>query len=276
MIGSELNYLLLGLSLLLLGIASWQDFKFREVIEWVWFCMIVGGILIHVTQLLLQISANESPVEIFTAWIINIIFGFALALFIFYSGLMGEADAIAILAIAIITPINQPIIVFNDPQYDVIIKFIPRILGTFFNAHLFAISAPILIFCYNLVNKLVNAELYRLPNESLWVRFVILFIGYPHLTNNISEEIEQKPWHFDLLEEFIEESKWKIVFRARLDTPEADIKRKKDLVSLIKAENKKHIWIQPSPPGIFYLTLGYFADIILGNIIMIYMALIVN
>ena len=69
---------------------------------------------------------------------------------------MGEADAIAIFAIAIITPIGQPVIAFTDPQYELVVRFIPRILGTFFNAHLFAISAPVLIFCYNLVNKMVS------------------------------------------------------------------------------------------------------------------------
>jgi hypothetical protein len=189
---------------------------------------------------------------------------------------MGEADAIAIFAIAVITPISQPVIAFTDPQYEIVIRFIPRILGTFFNAHLFAISAPALIFCYNIVNKIVNQEIYHLPNESLWVRFVIRFIGYPRLTHNLSGEIEKKPWHFDFLEEFKGDSGWKIVFRARLDTPEADLKRKRDLISQVLTKDKKHIWIQPSSPGIFYLTLGYLTDIILGNIIMIYMALIVK
>ena len=76
MIGSELNYLLFGLSILLLGVASWQDLKSRDVTDWIWYCMIGGGILIHVTQLILQISANEFS----TTWIINILFSLALSL----------------------------------------------------------------------------------------------------------------------------------------------------------------------------------------------------
>jgi hypothetical protein len=118
--------------------------------------------------------------------------------------------------------------------------------------------------------------LYELPHESLWVRFAVRFVGYPHSTNNLSEEIEKTPWHFDFLEDFKDDSIWKIVFRPMLESPEADIKRKNDLISLLKAKEKKHVWVQPSSPGIFYLTLGFIADIFLGNIIMICIALIVN
>lgn len=276
MAGLEFNYLLLGLAFFLLGIASWQDFKSREVVDWIWYCMIGGGMLIHAIQVILLIITKESPVDYVNTWVFNFLFAFLLGLFIIFSGLMGEADGFALVAIAMITPVSQPIIAFTDPQYEIVIQFIPRILGTFFNAHLFAISAPLLILCYNLVNKRLNPKLYELPHESLWVRFAIRFVGYPHSTDNLSDEIEKTPWHFDFLEEFKDDSIWKIVFRPMLESPEADIQRKKDLISLLEAKEKKHVWIQPSSPGIFFLTLGFIADIFLGNIIMICMALIVN
>ena len=47
-------------------------------------------------------------------------------------------------------------------------------------------------------------------------------------------------------------------------------------VKAVLENTQKHVWVQPSSPGIFYLTLGFIADIFLGNIIMICMALIVN
>lgn len=271
----ELNFLLLILAFILLGIATIEDFKSREITEWIWLIMIAGGIIIHGLQLVLQIVGKESINDYLITLIMNIIFSFGLAMFIFYTGLMGEADAIALVAIAVVTPIIQPFITIADPQYEIVAKMLPRILGTFFNAHLFAISAPLLIFFYNLFNQRMNPELYSLPNESLWVRLLIRFIGYPHLTQNLSEEIENRPWHYDFLEDFSNDSEWKIAFRILLDTPEADLQRKKDLISLVKEEKKKSIWIQPTSPGIFYLMLGYLADLIFGNIIIVLMALIV-
>ncbi len=271
----ELNFLLLILAFILLGIATIEDFQSREVTEWIWLCMIAGGIIIHGLQLVLQIIGGESINDYLFTLIINIIFSFGLAIFILYTGLMGEADGIALIAIAVITPIIQPFITIADPRYEIVAKMLPRILGTFFNAHLFAISAPLLILLYNLINQRIHPYLYSLPNESLFVRFLLRFIGYPHLTQNLSEEIETKPWHYDFLEDFSDDSGWKIAFRVLLDTPEADLQRKKDLISLVKQEKKSSIWIQPTSPGIFYLMLGYLADLIFGNIIIILMALIV-
>jgi hypothetical protein len=275
MISVELNFILLILAFILLGIASIEDFKSREVTEWIWLSMIAGGIIIHVLQLILQIIWKEPINDYLITWILNIILSFGLAVFILYTGLMGEADGIALVAIAVITPFSQPFITIADPQYDIVAKILPRILGTFFNAHLFAISAPLIIFVYNLINQRMNPEFYSLPNESLWTRFVIRFIGYPHPTGNLSAEIEKKPWHYDFLEDFKDESEWKIAFRVWLDTPEADLQRKKDLISIVEKEQKKSIWIQPTSPGIFYLMLGYLADLIFGNIIIILMALII-
>ncbi len=271
----ELNFLLLILAFILLGIATIEDFKSREVTEWIWLSMIAGGIIIHGLQLVLQIVRGESINDYLLTLIINIVFSFGLAIFILYTGLMGEADGIALVAIAVITPIIQPFITIADPRYEIVAKMLPRILGTFFNAHLFAISAPLLIFLYNLINQRMNPELYSLPNESLLVRFILRFIGYPHLTQNLSDEIDNRPWHYDFLEDFSDDSEWKIAFRLFLDTPEADLQRKKDLISLVKQEKKRFIWIQPTSPGIFYLMLGYLADLIFGNIIIILMALIV-
>ncbi len=274
MIGSELNFLLLILAFLLLSIGSWHDIKTREVADWIWLSMIGGGIAIHVFQFFLLILAKKSVFEYFTTWTINIVFAFSLAFFLTFSGLGGEADRIAFIAIGFISPVSPPLIIFQDPVYEILIAITPRILGTFFNAYLITLPIPFLIFGYNIVNQHLYPDLYVFSNESKWKRFSIRFIGYPRQTQNLDMELEEKPWHFDFLEEFEDETGWSILFRARFDTPEVDLTRKQELISLIQNTEKRSIWIQPSLPFIFILMLGFFTDILVGNLILLFMVIL--
>ncbi|MFX1286194.1 MAG: A24 family peptidase C-terminal domain-containing protein [Promethearchaeota archaeon] len=274
MIGSELNIILLIFAFLFLSIGSWHDIKTREVADWIWLSMIVGGIVIHIFQLILLILAKETILEYFMIWVVNIGFSLGLALFLTFSGLGGEADRIAFIAIGFISPISPPLILFQDPVYEILISITPRILGTFFNAYFIALPIPFLIFGYNVVNQRLYPDLYIISNESMWKRFSIRFIGYPRLTQNLAKELEERPWHIDFLEEFKEEGGWSISFRTRLDTPEADLTRKQNLISLIQITEKRSIWVQPSLPFIFILMLGFFIDILFGNLVLLFMVIL--
>lgn len=271
----ELDFLLLILAFFLLITGSWQDLKTREVIDLLWIVMIGGGILIHSIQIILLILAQKAPTEYISLWILNILLAIVLALFLTFSGLGGEADRIAFIAIAVISPISLPIVVLPDSRYEFLISITPRILNTFFNAYLIAVPVPFLIFSYNIVKQRYNPDLYDLSNETILVRVIIRFIGYPRFVQNLYKELEQKPWHFDFLEEFDEEAGWRIIFKARLDTPEADLARKKEIISQIQAEKKKSVWIQPSLPFIFIIMLGFLIDLVVGNLIMLFMVLLV-
>ena len=94
----------------------------------------------------------------------------------------------------------------------------------------------------------------------------MLFIGYPRSTENILEELNKQPWHFDFLEEFVDEE-WKINLQFRLDTPEADLKRKINTAELLEKKEKKFVWIQPSLPFITFIFAGFLLEILVGNII---------
>ncbi|MFX0014529.1 MAG: A24 family peptidase C-terminal domain-containing protein [Promethearchaeota archaeon] len=275
MIRSELEFILLILTFLLLSIGSWQDLKTREVADWIWFTMISIGIIIHILQIILLILTKELFIGYVTSLILNFIFALTISLFLTFSGLGGEADRVAFIALGIVSPISQPIFVLNDPIYEIIIESTPRILGIFFNSYLMASLIPLIIFCYNLSNNYLNPDLYLLSSESRWKRLFIRFIGYPRQTQNLINELKEKPWHYDFLEEFNEEVGWYVVFRARLDTPEMDISRKKELVSIIQSKEKDFIWMQPSLPFILILTIGYLTEIFIGNVLLLFMVLLV-
>ncbi len=274
MIGSELNVILLIISFVLLLVGSWQDIRTREVQDWIWLTMIGGGIIVHSLQLILRFLANEAPVNYFTKWIFNVIISILLALFLTFSGLGGEADRIAYVAIGVISPISLPLFVFQDLIYKTLIDITPRILGIFFNAYLFTLPVPVLISCYNIANQRLHPELYNISNESKLTRIFIRFIGYPRQTLHLSKDLKEKPWHFDFLEEFKQEAGWRVIFRVRLDTPENDFSRKQDTIKLLEAQDKHFIWVQPSLPFIFILMLGFIAEILFGNLIFLSMVIL--
>ena len=121
MIGSELNVVLLILSFFLLSIGSWQDLKTREVADWIWLTMIGGGIIIHLLQILLRFLESEPLLDYIVPVLLNITFAITLALFLTFSGLGGEADRIAFVAIGIASPITLPLIIFQNQSYYILI-----------------------------------------------------------------------------------------------------------------------------------------------------------
>jgi len=273
MVSTELNSLLLVIAIFLLAVGAWQDLKTREVADWIWVSMIGAGILIHILKLLMLMVSNEAAIGYFTTWIINVIFGFTLAFLLTLLSLGGEADRIAFVAIAFISPISKPILGYANPRYELILSIIPRIFGTFCNAYLITLPIPFLIFAYNIINKYRYPDFYDLSNESSrWTRIAIRFIGYPRSTRLLDKELKTKPWHYDFLEEFDEETGWQLAFRVRLDTPDADLVRKQDTISTINFKNKPSIWVQPNLPFIFVLMLAYLLDIFLGNLLFLWMS----
>ena len=203
------------------------------------------------------------------AWLGNVVFALIIALFLTYSGLGGEADRIAFVSISLISPVIKPLISITDPKYDIIFSITPKIVGTFFNAYLLALTIPIALFCYNLVRKTIDSELYKISNQSLLTKLVVYFIGYPRTTQNILKEIEDKPWHFDFLETYNDTSGWKFIFQFRLGTPEEDFIRKKEIARNTEIFNKDSIWIQPSLPFIVFILLGFLLEILIGNAIFV-------
>ncbi len=268
-----LNLLIIIIAVILLSIAAYQDIKTRMVSDLIWICMIGSGSVLHMLQLITTLNSSNGAQEYLFSIFLNIIIALSLGIFLTLSALGGEADRIAFFAIAFVTPIQPQIFPISNPEYTYLFSFFPKILGTFFNAYLLAILVPISIFFYNLVQKRRNRVNYIYLHNSRWVKLFLLFIGYPKTTTDIVKEINEKPWHFDFLEDFID-GEWKIKFQMQLDTPEADLKRKLKLADLLETNAKKIVWVQPSLPFIAFIFIGFVLEILMGNLILSFMSLV--
>ena len=269
MLESSLTLILFSIAFLLLFLGAYQDWKTREIVDWIWIAMIGSGCILHILQIILLLMNNLDIQSYLFTWLSNIFIALILAAFLTFSGLGGEADRIAFIAISFVSPVQQPLFSITDPKYDIIFSITPKILGTFFNAYLLAMSVPIALLCYNLIRRNTIREFYTISNQSFIVKIVLFFIGYPRSTQRISEEIEKKPWHFDFLETYDDVSGWKYIFQMRLETPEADLSRKKEIAKKTQIHNKESIWVQPSLPFIVFLLLGFLLETLLGNVIFV-------
>ncbi|MHA2174399.1 MAG: A24 family peptidase C-terminal domain-containing protein [Candidatus Hodarchaeales archaeon] len=276
MLENTLNIILGCIILFLLFIASIQDFKSREIVDWVWITMSLSGMSILIVIALIQILEGTDIQDFLLNWIWNLSFAIMIFLVLTFSGFGGEADRIAFFVLGLVSHNIEPILEFNNAKYELISPFIPNIISIFFNAYLLAIPVPIIIFSFNLVGKLKNKEKYTLPEEGIISRILVLFSGYPHSTTDILESIETKPWHFDFLEILDENGNWKINFKIRLDSPEEDYSRKIEIATIIKSNpDKKYVWVQPSIPFSVLIFLGFILNLLFGNLIFIIFSILV-
>jgi len=264
-----IDILLISFSLFLLFIASYYDIKSREVADWIWLIMIIGGIIFHLIQSLIFILNKEPFLDYLMDWGGNLIIAFIIALILLMGGLWGGADMFALIAIAVCSPMTAPVFILGDNRVEILREIFPPSFSLLSNAILLTIPVPLILFFYNCFHLIIHSDKYKFHHESLKSRIAVLFIGYPRNTLEISTEIETKPWHFDFLEEYDQEIGWRLKFRLGLDNPENDLKRKLIIVDLIKNTNKQTIWVQPSYPFILILTLGFITEILLGNILFI-------
>ena len=268
-----LNILLVIIAVILLTIASYQDIKARLVSDWIWLLMIGGGSILHLLQFVIALNESINMDEYLFSLFMNVIIALLLGLFLMLSALGGEADRIAFFAIAFVTPQQSAIFPIANADYVYLFSFLPKIIGTFFNAYLLAILVPIGIFLYNLIQKRRKGLKYIYPQTSTLAKLFLHFIGYPKATNAISKEINENPWHFDFLEDFVD-GEWKIKFQMQLDTPEADLEKKLKLAELLEANEKDFVWVQPSLPFIFFILIGFILEILMGNLILSIMSFI--
>lgn len=268
-----INFLMVIIAVMLLGIASYHDIKTRMVSDWIWICMIASGSVLHILQLITTLNSPNETQEYLFSLIFNLIIALILGIILTLTALGGEADRIAFFAIVFVTPLQSSIFTVVNLEYAYLFSFLPKTLGIFFNAYLLAIFVPVSIFFYNLIQKRRERVIYNYQRSSRWTIIFLHFIGYPKTTNDIVKEIKEKPWHFDFLEDFIEDE-WKIHFQMQLDTPEADLERKLKIAELLETDEKNVVWVQPSLPFISFILIGYILEFLVGNLILSTMSFI--
>jgi preflagellin peptidase FlaK len=214
---------------ILLAYASYTDIKTRRAANILWILMaLVGGIL-----LILQYVEGGYP-NIYYLFFIPLMIGM-MYLFFQMRLLFGGADAKALMALAILIPI-QP----NIGEFPLWTSFLPGSWTIFANATILFLFIPLSLFVYNVVKGNL-----RFPHS---------FIGYV-----IS--VEQAKQTFVWPMEKIKDGKRKLVYMPKNFDIEEEL-----------AEFEKHgitnIWVTPKIPFMIPLLAGFLVSFILGDILL--------
>jgi preflagellin peptidase FlaK len=257
-------------SLAFLTYASWSDVRTREVSNKVWILFAPLAFALTFSEFYLYGSSS-------TLFSYGVSFGLtaAFAILLFYAGGFGGADAKALMCLALalpfypenlITPISQqispisslifPITVFSNA---VILVFVPIVYILLRNAY----------WRIKTGRKLFEGEL---RNEALWRKLLVLVTGYKVSVDKLKEK-----WHLYPLEDIEEKenkSERKLIILSGDEKRNATVERLTKAVETEKIQDG--VWASPGLPMLVLITAGLITALFYGDIVWIFVRLILG
>ena len=216
--------------LIILSYASYSDIKTRLASNILWLVMGIIGIVLIVIQFF-TIGFDNIYQLAFIPIIIIIMYVFFQMRLIF-----GGADAKAIMALAILVPV-QPMI-FSFPLWSN--SIMPYTWVIFTNSLILFLFIPISLFVYNLIKR--NIEV-------------------PHLFMGYKMDIKKAKKSFVWPLERIKDGKRKFYYMPKEFDSEKELK-------LFEKEGIKEIWVTPKVPFMIPLLAGFIVSFVFGDILM--------
>ena len=244
-------------SLMFLSAASVYDLKFREVPNSVWVAFTPIGLALTFAS----IALNGWNQTVILAWIVTAAVTIGLSVFLFYLGLFGGADAKALMCLAASMP-TQPNLVVIKPVMEAYASISPPI-STFNNAVLLASLLTIAISIRNLMDlaKCGGRIFDGLEDESVVKKAFIFLTGY----RVHSGKLRSRGHHYIILEEFSRGEDGRIRRRLKM------LKRLSGEENLggesIPGEFDGEVWVTIGLPFIVFITFGFAASMLVGDLI---------
>ncbi|MEM4576612.1 MAG: A24 family peptidase C-terminal domain-containing protein [Candidatus Nezhaarchaeales archaeon] len=248
----------ISLCSIILGFASFQDWRTREISDVVW--IVMGGFGATLTTIELLTDFSYGFLLMLAASVATCFFlGFGL----YRLGFFGGADAKCLWCIGVTLPYNpltslglSPVGLQN-PIFSISI---------FNNSILTAAFLALGIMCFNAVMKTRRHLFSESEEKSLWKRFVVLALGYKM---KISRVLEKKDFYFPL-EVFSHENgrvkrRFKFTARCMDDDPYAELTR---LVNAGIVSVDEEIWVSPAIPLIINITVGFLVSLLYGDLVL--------
>ncbi len=247
----------MGTVILCLLFGSYMDLRKREVSDIPWIIMAVVGLITTI----IYIIFTENKAKDGTIIGINLGVGIAIGLVLYYTGMMGGADAKAIMALSL----NTAIYPFTYELTSLLVyDVVPPIFNTFFNWLLaLVLIYPLPLLFYNIYLKIKKQRLFENTNANFASKFLMMISGYlipvekaKNRTDIVYSEV------YD-----VEEEEWEIKHFMQVPEIEEEEECKAQVETFIQKTNREKIWVKVLPPGIVFLLIGYILNIFLGNIL---------
>ena len=258
---AEITFIMLliqmGTVILCLLFGSYMDLRKREVSDIPWIIMAVVGLITTIIYIIFTENKGRDGTIIG----INLGIGIALGLVLYYTGMMGGADAKAIMALSF----NTAIYPFTYELTSLLVyDFVPPIFNTFFNWLLaLVLIYPLPLLFYNIYLKYKKQKLFENTNANFASKFLMMISGYlipvdkaKNRTDIVYSEVYNE-----------EDEEWEIKHFMQVPEIEEEEKYKLEVEEQIKKTKREKIWVKVLPPGIVFLLIGYILNIFLGNIL---------
>lgn len=218
--------------------ASYTDIKTRRASNYLWVLMgLIGGLLILIQYATNSFKGDEFLYLIFIPIMIVIVYVMFQMRLIF-----GGADAKALMALAVLIPIQPEI--YGFPMSDSTIPAFSWVV--FFNSLLVFMFIPIGLCILNIIRR--------------DIKFPHVFLGYKMSIENAHETFV---WP---LEKFID-GKLKMVYMPK----EFDMDEE---LNEFERQNIKRIWVTPKIPFMIPLLIGFICAFIFGDFLNVFLKLL--
>ena len=237
-------------------VGSILDLIKREVSDVPWIMMAVVGIITTIVFMIYTEDKRSDGILVGVNFVIGVVMGFLL----FYTGVMGGADAKAIMALSVNTAVYP--FPFELTQLDVY-QYIPGIFNIFFNWLLvMVIIYPLPLLFFNLYKRVKGEKLFEETNANFASKILMMISGYLVSVTKTKDRL-------DIVYSEVynkEDEQWEIKHFIQVTEIEEEEKFKKEVEENIEKTKREKIWVKVLPPGIVFLLIGYIINIFIGNI----------
>jgi len=258
---NEIYYVRYAVAIICFTIASWQDYKTREISDWIWISMVIVG---------LPLLIYEATVKWWTIWvnmaIISIMFSILIGLATYKLDLFGGADSKAIMALSILIPVMPEELSIKLGTHGI------TPISTFNNSILISIIYAAYLLMKNTYRVVMGERIFQgLERESLFKKLLAMSTGY----RIELKKLKKSRFLYPMEEVAFEGNTIKRKLNIRIGVSNCESKLN-DIIKLYDEGLIKdgYVWVTPALPLIVFMLLGLILTFTYGDLIFKFMLMI--
>lgn len=239
-----------------LGISAYQDWKTREVMDWVWISLFAIGLVINTVVVF---TARNRLLTIATI-ALTLIIATSIGFILFYLYLWGDGDLFVYISASFITA-TLPISYFSPHSYEVL----PFSISALANAYIVTTGLPFYFVLQNIYRRFLKGEeIFKGLRASVGQKIFAAFVGRPVDPEDLRAG---RITFYTPLEEKQAEA-WYLKFHSGMELRDEElVERKITILKELEKDPKPYIWISYNIPFLVALMVGFAITAVYGTIL---------
>lgn len=235
-------------------IASWQDWKSREISDKIWMAMVIIGVPLILLEF--NVRSIDNLWIMFTA--ISITFSTILGLTLYKIDMFGGADAKALIALSILIPTLPENLTIKLNTHPI------TPISTFNNSIIISTTPAIYLIIKNSIKIVRGEKIFQgLENENILKKILAIATGY----RIPLEKIKNEKYKYPIEEIIVEENSIKRRLNIKIGASMGEEKLGEIIKLFEEGKIHGHIWVTPALPLIVFMSIGVVITLLYGDII---------